>query len=207
MKEENINTKLKIQQEALRLFAQRGYKAVSIRDICKEVGIKESSIYYHYKNKQAILDAILNQTEELMDQMKMRFNQVFEKIQHVEEEAFCKVAVAFLEGYLLNETMYPLIKMLAIERFSDQKAAAIYQKLLFQVPLEGQEKIFKEMMDRQFIREDEPSVLAYNYYAIIYFAFERNCLMTQCEAQHKEQAALEITINMSKFFRGITCHD
>ena len=37
------STKEKITATALALFAQRGYDGVSVRDICKQVGIKESS--------------------------------------------------------------------------------------------------------------------------------------------------------------------
>lgn len=49
-------TKQKILDAALNLFSQKGFSAVSIRDICKVVDIKESSIYYHFQNKQAILE-------------------------------------------------------------------------------------------------------------------------------------------------------
>lgn len=50
------NTKEKILEAALNLFSQKGFTAVSIRDICKEVTIKESTVYYHFENKQAIFD-------------------------------------------------------------------------------------------------------------------------------------------------------
>ena len=49
-------TKERILDVSLELFSQRGYSAVSIRDICKGVGIKESSVYYHFENKQNIFD-------------------------------------------------------------------------------------------------------------------------------------------------------
>ena len=56
--ERSIPTKESIEQVALDMFSKRGYHAVSIRDIGKAVGIKESSIYYHFKNKQAIMDSL-----------------------------------------------------------------------------------------------------------------------------------------------------
>ena len=43
-------TKQQIFEVSLDLFSKKGYSAVSIRDICKYVQIKESSIYYHFKN-------------------------------------------------------------------------------------------------------------------------------------------------------------
>ena len=55
-----MNTKEKILETSLDMFARFGYTAVSIRDICKQVGIKESSVYYHFKNKQSILDELIN---------------------------------------------------------------------------------------------------------------------------------------------------
>ena len=53
-------TKEKIFEVSLDLFSQKGFDAVSVREIAREVGIRESSIYNHYKNKEAILDAIID---------------------------------------------------------------------------------------------------------------------------------------------------
>ena len=41
-------------------FLEKGYSALLIRDICKEIAIKESSVYYHFQNKQAIFDELLH---------------------------------------------------------------------------------------------------------------------------------------------------
>ena len=58
-------TKERILDVSLELFSQRGYSAVSIRDICKGVGIKESSVYYHFENKQNIFDVLLDRFSEI----------------------------------------------------------------------------------------------------------------------------------------------
>ena len=58
-------TKKKILDVSLELFSQKGYSAVSIRDICKYVEIKESSVYYHFENKQSIFDELLNMFTEI----------------------------------------------------------------------------------------------------------------------------------------------
>ena len=54
------NNKEKIFDVSIDLFSEYGYDGVSIRQIAKEVGIKESSIYNHYKSKESIMDAILD---------------------------------------------------------------------------------------------------------------------------------------------------
>ena len=56
----NGSTKDRIFSSAVRLFAEKGYHGTSIRDLASEAGIKESSVYNHYKGKEAILDAVLD---------------------------------------------------------------------------------------------------------------------------------------------------
>ena len=51
------NTKEKILLSALELFSTKGYEGTSVRDLARAVGIRESSLYKHFKNKQAIFDA------------------------------------------------------------------------------------------------------------------------------------------------------
>ena len=47
------NNKERIFDVSIDLFSEHGYDGVSIRQIAKEVGIKESSIYNHYKSKES----------------------------------------------------------------------------------------------------------------------------------------------------------
>lgn len=49
---------------ALELFATHGYNGVSTSKIAKEAGVSEGLIFRHYKNKQGLLDAILEQAFE-----------------------------------------------------------------------------------------------------------------------------------------------
>ena len=53
-------TRNKILDVATKLIARKGFGAVSMRDIAKEVGIQMSSIYYYYDSKDALLEDILS---------------------------------------------------------------------------------------------------------------------------------------------------
>ena len=55
-----MSNKERIFDKSINLFSEFGYDRVSIRQMAKEVGIKESSIYNHYKSKESILDEILD---------------------------------------------------------------------------------------------------------------------------------------------------
>ena len=48
-------TKEKILKVSTTLFSELGYKGTSVRKIASNVGIRESAIYNHYKNKEEIL--------------------------------------------------------------------------------------------------------------------------------------------------------
>lgn len=48
---------------ARRLFAERGYRGTSLRDISSRVGISHPGMLHHFKSKEALLDAVLDELE------------------------------------------------------------------------------------------------------------------------------------------------
>lgn len=62
--------KEEIIQTSTILFKQRGFSAVTMRDIAKAMGIKAASLYNHIKSKQEILsDIIISLAEQFTEQM------------------------------------------------------------------------------------------------------------------------------------------
>ena len=54
-----VGSRGQILSEALRLFAEQGYGAASIRDIASRVGIKGASLYSHYPSKAHVLAELI----------------------------------------------------------------------------------------------------------------------------------------------------
>ena len=52
------NTKERITEAALELFAHSGYSGTSMSDIAQRLGITKGALYKHYTSKQEILDSI-----------------------------------------------------------------------------------------------------------------------------------------------------
>ena len=59
------DTKKRILETALELFAQSGYLGTSMSDIAERLGITKGALYKHYTSKQEILDSIVERMNEL----------------------------------------------------------------------------------------------------------------------------------------------
>jgi len=57
------STKNIILKEALHLFLERGYHGASMRTLAKRVGLQGSSLYNHFKSKEAIFAALMEMAD------------------------------------------------------------------------------------------------------------------------------------------------
>lgn len=61
-KDEGRDTRREILDRALELFASHGFTGSSMRDIAKAVGVRESALYHHFPNKNAILTTLFSES-------------------------------------------------------------------------------------------------------------------------------------------------
>ncbi|MGW0914764.1 TetR/AcrR family transcriptional regulator [Streptomyces sp. NPDC002784] len=52
------NTRQRIQDVALELFAEQGYEKTSLREIAEHLDVTKAALYYHFKTKEEILVSI-----------------------------------------------------------------------------------------------------------------------------------------------------
>ncbi len=60
---EEQSTRSKIVNTAVSMIRQKGYRNVSVTDICKKLGITRSAFYYYFKTKDEIFDYFLIEPE------------------------------------------------------------------------------------------------------------------------------------------------
>lgn len=198
-----MNNKENMLEVSLELFSKRGFSSVSVRDICGELNLKESALYYHFKNKEDILNTLFQSVEELVDRMRTAFNQSFEQVEKVSTIEMQMVAKNFLASYYCENNVRRLISMLAIERLSNETANEKYQKLMYDMPLEQCENVFAQMSERGLINKLSSKVLAVEYLGIIVMAFDRYVLGSEDIENGMKNALEVVNEEIGLFFESI----
>ena len=169
---EEKNTREIILQEALNLFSNKGYAAVSMRDIAAAVGIRASSIYHHFSGKQELFEALIQKANDVKESLQTVFMNALSKAEAVEEEAFVQTGEFFVTGYLQNVQVDPLLKVLECERFHNEDADRAWQELVIFAPLEHEANVFRVLRERGEIVDDMAvEELAAEYQAAIMLAY------------------------------------
>jgi TetR/AcrR family transcriptional regulator len=61
--------KQRIMESAVNLFAEKGYAETSVREIVASAGVTKPVLYYHFKNKEGLLRAILDWAASLQEDL------------------------------------------------------------------------------------------------------------------------------------------
>ena len=189
-----MNTKERIIDEALTLFSEKGYANVYVADIAERVGIKAPSLYKHYKNKQAIFDAII-------EGMKKRFLEQACSLQingedasidaeiykNISEEQLIELGTNLFLYFLHDDYTRRFRKMLTIEQFHDKQLADVYMKQYVDDPLSYQGMLLGMIVSSGVLQTDNVEIMTLHFYAPIYM------LLTICDRDpSREEESLKI---------------
>ena len=148
-----MDTKEKILQTALRLFAEHGFEGVSMRDIASEIGITKAALYRHYESKRAIFDAIVKRMEEedgaraaAYDVPEEPIAESAEPYRNTELTALCNYTVAQFLYWTTDPFASAFRRMLTLEQYHDEEMALLYQNHLEAGSLRYTADLLKEKM-------------------------------------------------------------
>ncbi|MDY3779008.1 MAG: TetR/AcrR family transcriptional regulator [Candidatus Limousia pullorum] len=202
------DTKQKILDVSLDLFSQKGFSAVSIRDICAQVNIKESSVYYHFKNKQAIFDELLHRFEQVATDMMVRLEQSLSVQSCSMEKPFYQtVCDTFFENYFMDDFCNKIMRLLLIEQFGNSEVQKIYDCWMFEKPLEFQSKVFYTLMEIGILSKTDSEYLAVKYYAPIYFFAQRWLFSGELSEEQKNLFKMLLIIILRNFLQRWGWHN
>lgn len=178
-----MSTREKIIKASLDLFSHKGYDPVSVRDIAREVGIKESSLYNHFKSKHDIFMTILKEYSDRWDiifnQLRltgenMQFavdNKTIEMYKNMTDESFSQIAGSIFDYYMTDETNVKFRRMLTIEQYRNEDIAKLYKKISFDDSINYQARLFDALIKIGCFIETDPYILALEFFAPIFLIF------------------------------------
>jgi AcrR family transcriptional regulator len=175
----DLTTKEKIIYEALCLFSTRGYGSVSVRDISRAVGIKESSLYNHFANKQDIFDTIVAvcQLRALESYKAINMQDTltgdFKPYEGISIEQLLLVTTSIFKFYVEDDYMSKFRQMLMIEQFNTPAIGDMYRQLFIDAAIEHQTNLFKHLMNQGWIRVADPSAVALDFYGPVFLLMNK----------------------------------
>ena len=160
---ERGNTKQEILDVALELFSVKGYEATSLSTIADAVGIRKASLYSHFENKQAILDALV---KDVLDAYGN--HSIFVKSDWDKDAGDLPVtpdaAVQMIQGqirYILHDPAISRARrMLVIEQFQNGELAQLQTKQNYSDVLRYFTGLIKHLIRQDVLKEDDPEIMA-----------------------------------------------
>ena len=160
-------TKAKILKTALKLFSSKGYKATTVRDIAGAMGVKQSALYNHFKNKDAILEALISDLTSSAI-VTLFDNKESQELHKQGKSLLMSIATTFkllsFDGQ--NEALF---KLMMQEMFRNERVREIYNEYFYQENVKKLSGIFFAMMQDEMIKSSDPLLLANEFFAPLFF--------------------------------------
>ena len=200
-----MTTKERIVYESLTLFSVRGYKGTSVKSIADAVGIKDSSLYKHFRSKKDILDTIVQEMENRMSGLSFQVGLPSGQGCEAEAKAYGKLTVDGLRilsrqiflFYLKDDFASRFWKMAMMEQYHSPEIYAVYHRIFMDESIAYQTNLFCEMIRQGYFNSEDPQTMAINFYSPIFF------LLTKYIAEpEKDDAALVLLDRqVTEFYR------
>lgn len=166
-RKKGLETLRKILDISADLFARNGYDGVSMRLIAKKAGIKESSLYNHFKSKSDILETLFDEFIKLVPQTRPSDEEIDRMLILMEPEEVFK-NIIFHVGKSVNGTLLNTSMIINYEKFRNPRAAEMYYKYIVEEPADYYERLINKMIERKMVKPVDARIYAeqYNYVSI-----------------------------------------
>lgn len=168
------DTKERILETALELFAQSGYLGTSMNDIAGKLGITKGALYKHYTSKQEILDSIVERMNK-NDYERAEKYEMPETEPNGFAEAYMRTPIEKIRAYSMAQFDHwtkerfssNFRKMLTLEQYRDKDMSQLYQNYLAAGPAEYMAAVFRKLTD-----SDETAMqLALEFYGPMFLLY------------------------------------
>jgi AcrR family transcriptional regulator len=196
-----MKTKEKIFEVSIDLFSEYGYDGVSIRQIAKEVGIKESSIYNHYKSKKSILKSILDYYLYEMTKEEIPLVQASQNLD-INLDYFYNQGLELYISKLKNDKMMKITRIFIIESYHNEEIKNFVKKAVINGPVQGWIELFNLIKEKGLINEScDTKQLAESFYYYSLFLLIQHFIFDY--PQDNDEFLKKLSENSKKHFKII----
>lgn len=195
------DTKENILMTALHLFARDGYEAVSVRTIAEELGMTKGALYRHYKNKRDIFDSIVERMIQVDAQRASDCQMPVEKYdtmpdayENTSPESIQKFTMEQFKFWTEDDFASHFRKMLSLEQYRNAEMAELYSQCIVAGPVDYMEDLFRELIKKGILREENPRQLAVEFFAPLFL------LINMFDQTGENEEYAEILSNHTKHF-------
>ena len=198
-----METKELIREAALDLFSRKGFDSSSVRDIAAQIGIKDSSLYFHFKSKQAILDSLMDRFIHISRQMMVGLDEGISSITAMDDEHFYAVTEQYIQSYFMDTFISRILMIMNHERSHNDQLREQYVYWCIEKPLDFQTAVMKRLQDIGYLKKENPRHLALEYYSPVYLFFNQymNHDYTEKDTEHFKQAVMSAAGSFLQTYR------
>ncbi|MGG3561818.1 helix-turn-helix domain-containing protein [Neobacillus rhizosphaerae] len=196
------STKYKILEASIDLFSHKGFTAVSVRELTKVVGIKESALYNHFKSKDEILEWIYSLFRE--NHSKTRPNQdALEAIcNRVTIKPFLTQGIINFKQAVEEPLHEKMWRILNIEQFRDQRARDIIINDVYKGTVDFLEVAFQIFIDKGELKQQNAKILATEY-QYPYFTMMMEYLLLRYDGIDTAEVEMKMENHLTFFLDAI----
>lgn len=187
-------TRLRILEAALRMFSQKGYSGATTREMAREAGVSEMTLFRHFPSKEALFEAVLS-THTFLPALKG----IIPSLQTMPvDEALVSLARKYLETL---DARRDFIKIMLSEcRFFPEKVHAIYHAFLSEI-FSTLAAYFREMQKKGVMRPFDP-LLGARAFLAMFFTYFLTTDIVMFQAREHSSADMVIHEYVGFFLRG-----
>ncbi|MDX9814116.1 MAG: TetR/AcrR family transcriptional regulator [Sulfurimonas sp.] len=161
----DLTTKEKILKHSTALFCDLGYSKTSVRAIARAVGIRESALYNHFANKEAIF---IEATKDIFSSPFPTKDEDIKELALKGKVYLHKIATEY-KLLTFDKKSENMFRLLLIELFSNDAIRDEFIKVLHEQNIKRLSEAFFIMMQNSLIRSADPMLVAYEFLAGLFY--------------------------------------
>ena len=141
------DTREKILENALDMFANKGYEGTNIRELSDALGVSKGAMYRHYESKEQLWDSVISKVEVEYEKNIGSYKEMPEIPNSTDE--LKELTLRMMSNSMHDPNLIKYRKMLVREQYKDEKTAILSDQYFLTNILDIYKEIFKGMMEKK----------------------------------------------------------